>query len=95
MCREGVRVAPSLAGAIKQYENDIKEDEGLRKIFINPETNNAYQLNDTVKYESLAKTFEIISEKGADAFYKGELTEKLVNDNKLKGIFHYIFFVRF
>ncbi len=40
---------------------------------------------DTVRFHDLAKTLEIIAEKGAEAFYNGELSEVIVEEINMNG----------
>lgn len=42
-------------------------------------------MNETFKRLKLARTLEILSEKGPDAFYNGELSNAIVNENNLNG----------
>jgi gamma-glutamyltranspeptidase/glutathione hydrolase/leukotriene-C4 hydrolase len=80
MCENGFRVSGALSRALESKENLIKQNERLSSYFINPITNRVYKKNDIVKMPHLATTLRIISEKGVDAFYKGELTKSLVQD---------------
>jgi gamma-glutamyltranspeptidase/glutathione hydrolase/leukotriene-C4 hydrolase len=81
-CRNGIKVSSSLATAIRQNEEKIRKNRGLANIFLNPVTNQTFKENDTMTMLTLAKTLEKIGEQGPDAFYNGELSEKIVNENK-------------
>ena len=45
-----------------------------------PDTNELYGAGDIMKRPKLARTLEIIAEQGADAFYTGELADKIVKE---------------
>jgi gamma-glutamyltranspeptidase/glutathione hydrolase/leukotriene-C4 hydrolase len=51
----------------------------------NPVTNELYGAGDTMKRPKLARTLEIIAEQGADAFYTGELADKIVKEVQDRG----------
>src|SRR5699024_10554157 len=38
-----------------------------------------FKARDTIKYPALAKTLKIIRDKGANAFYRGDIAEKIVD----------------
>ena len=43
------------------------------------------KVNDTLKFEKLADTLEVIANQGADAFYTGKIAENLVRDIRESG----------
>lgn len=47
---------------------------------------NLLKTGDTVKFEKLAETLEIIANQGADAFYTGKIAEDLIHDIQEAGI---------
>jgi gamma-glutamyltranspeptidase len=51
----------------------------------NESTNELYGAGDIMKRLKLARTLEIIAEQGVDAFYKGELTDKIVKEIQDRG----------
>jgi gamma-glutamyltranspeptidase len=63
----------------------IRENVGLAKIFINPATNETYKENDRIIWPSLGDTLEMISNEGAEAFYNGRLSKKIVDENNHNG----------
>lgn len=87
LCLNGFKISKVLASALKQKENLIIKNDGLKSVFINPNTNKVYKENDTIKMVNLAKTFKIISEEGADAFYNGVLTGFIVSEMNENGLF--------
>ena len=74
-------MSPTLASAINSNEGKIRANKGLSDIFLNPLTNQTYKLNETMKRLTLAKTLETISEQGPSAFYDGELSQTIVEEN--------------
>ncbi|CAF4311079.1 unnamed protein product, partial [Rotaria sp. Silwood2] len=86
LCREGFRVSVSQAQAIKQTTRVILNDPALRELFVkNPNTNELYGAGDLMKRPKLARTLEIIAEQGANAFYTGELADKIVKEIQDRG----------
>jgi gamma-glutamyltranspeptidase / glutathione hydrolase / leukotriene-C4 hydrolase len=83
LCEKGVKVSKTLSNALKQYEKTIEKDEGLAQIFINSNTGKIYKENETIRYLKLANTLKIISENGSKAFYDGQLSSIIVNENNL------------
>lgn len=81
----GINVSKPLAAALLRTENAILNDPILKSIYVNPSTNRIVQENDTIKYIKLANTLNIIADKGADAFYRGELSQLIVTENNLNG----------
>jgi gamma-glutamyltranspeptidase/glutathione hydrolase/leukotriene-C4 hydrolase len=51
----------------------------------NPSTNELYSAGDIMKRPKLAQTLEIIATQGVDAFYQGELTDKIVKEIQDRG----------
>jgi len=57
-----------------------------RELFVkNPNTNELYSTGDIMKRPKLARTLEIIAEQGPDAFYLGELADKIVKEIQDRG----------
>ncbi|CAF1188408.1 unnamed protein product, partial [Rotaria sordida] len=86
LCREGFHVSEAQAKAIKQTTRVILDDPPMRELFIkNPDTNELYVAGDLMKRPKLARTLEIIAEQGVDAFYTGELSDKIVKEIQDRG----------
>ena len=90
LCTNGVKVTKILSNAIAENEKDIRNSPELSRIYVDPITNRLYHANDVIKMPNLAKTLKIISEKGSDAFYNGELSKVIVQENNQNGIFGFI-----
>ncbi|CAI5651008.1 unnamed protein product [Oreochromis niloticus] len=58
--------------------------QSLRKLYLD-ENGNLLKAGDTVKFEKLADTLEMIAEKGADVFYSGTIAMDLISDIKKEG----------
>lgn len=81
LCERGFTISVSQGAAIRQSRNVILDDPALRSLFVkNNVTNELYDTGDTLKRPKLAATLRIIAEKGADAFYTGELADKIVRE---------------
>lgn len=85
LCRKGTKVSIYLENIFKEIEESIKNEPTLAEIFINPETNKTFKRGEKIIREKLAKTLEIIAEKGADEFYGGEIGKKIVDDVNARG----------
>ena len=83
LCRNGIPVSPVLAFLLERQETLIRRNEALSKVFIEPKANRTYKNKESIINLNLANTLEIISEKGAEAFYKGELASQIVEENNL------------
>lgn len=89
LCNNGIRVTKILSNAIAENESDIRSSAELSSIYIDPLTNRLYHENDVIKMPNLAKTLKIISENGSDAFYNGELSKVIVQENNQNGIYKF------
>ncbi|XP_051760346.1 gamma-glutamyltransferase 5a isoform X2 [Ctenopharyngodon idella] len=83
MAREGVPIPYVLSRFLPLL---LKEnaDSPLRKLFQN-EKGELLKEGDIVRFEKLADTLEIIAERGADAFYTGDIGKQLVSDIQTAG----------
>lgn len=73
-------------------EKQAKRLEGYRESFVKANNDSTkfagpFKAGDTIKYPELAKTLEVIMEKGRDGFYKGEVAQKLAAFVQSKGGF--------
>ncbi|RIV68642.1 gamma-glutamyltransferase [Flagellimonas aequoris] len=73
-------------------EKQAKRLEGYRESFVKANNDSTkfagpFKAGDTIKYPELAKTLEVIMEKGRDGFYKGEVAQKLAAFVQEKGGF--------
>lgn len=84
LCLSGIVVSKYLSGALKQNQLRI-ETEPTMDIFVNPKTGKIWKEGDTMYRPQLAETFKVIAKDGVNAFYKGELGKKFVEDVKELG----------
>ena len=83
---KGIPVTVNLAGIIKDNFEKIKKFENGAAIYF--DNGLPYEVGSTMKNPDLAKTLKAIAAKGADAIYKGEIAQAIVNEvNKRGGIF--------
>lgn len=75
LAREGLQIPEVLSKYIPLINNTFP----LYKLFSN-DKGIPLTIGDTVKYEKLADTFETIANKGADAFYSGQIAKDLISD---------------
>ncbi|MBL0738408.1 gamma-glutamyltransferase [Flavobacterium sp. GN10] len=80
LAERGVIVTKKQEKSLKDYHESIVKINGE-----NSPASKAYQENDTIKYQALAKTLRRIQKKGRNEFYKGETAKILVNYLKEKG----------
>ncbi|XP_016472806.1 glutathione hydrolase 3-like [Nicotiana tabacum] len=83
LARDGFVVAPYLAHHIASKAKLILKDPGLRQV-IAPE-GKLLRAGDICHNVKLSHSLELIAEQGPEAFYNGEVGEKLVEDVKKAG----------
>ena len=78
--REGFPVSPVIA---RSWSFNTTQDPGLARTFM-PE-GKPLRFGDVFRNPGLAQLFEIIAREGADAFYKGEIADRIVKFSKANG----------
>ena len=77
LAAEGFAVTPALAGSLNRVLADTRvTDAEFRRVFARPK-GGEWKAGDTLTQPDLAATLTAIAESGADAFYTGELADKL------------------
>lgn len=76
--RDGYPVSEGLATTLTVEREGFMQSEGSRALFF--KDGRGPRAGDTLKNPDLAWTLEQIAKGGADAFYKGEIAQKLVSD---------------
>ncbi|XP_035762927.1 glutathione hydrolase 1 proenzyme isoform X2 [Neolamprologus brichardi] len=84
LAEKGFPLGKALASALSSKKQTIMEDPTLCQVFCG-EKSDVLKENETVKFTKLAETYRKIAEEGPDAFYKGELAQKLVADIQAAG----------
>ncbi|GAB6027845.1 Gamma-glutamyltranspeptidase 1 [Chamberlinius hualienensis] len=85
LCYSGTKVTASLARALNETRNKLLKDPGARQLFFRPGTDEVLVENDIIKRPRLARTLEIISQNGVEAFYSGSLGKELVKELQQMG----------
>ena len=76
--RDGYVVSEGLATTLATEREQFLKYEGSRALFFR--NDQPLHAGDTLKNPDLASTLEQIAKGGADAFYKGEIAKRMVND---------------
>lgn len=76
IAREGVALSPVYASILGQRFNMVSICKELSSIYLRDGF--PYGEGEVIKQENLANTLSILAENGLDAFYEGELAEKIV-----------------
>lgn len=79
----GYKLLPLAAFRHAYAIEEIRKYKGTSQYFLKGDT--TYQAGDLFVQKDLANTLKIIAEKGGDAFYKGEIAEKMVADVQANG----------
>ncbi|XP_032899340.1 glutathione hydrolase 1 proenzyme isoform X2 [Amblyraja radiata] len=84
LAKEGFPLGRALANAIKQYKVDIEKNASLCEVFCNSNGTILHE-HDIIKFPKLARTYQILADEGADAFYNGSLSQQIVDDIRNAG----------
>ncbi|KAG5281339.1 hypothetical protein AALO_G00070170 [Alosa alosa] len=82
MAREGFPLPYVLGRFLVVLDKD--KTLPIRKLFVDKD-GNLLKEGDTLRFEKLADTLEIIAKEGGEAFYKGEIARNLISDIKEAG----------
>lgn len=83
MAANGFQVSAVMNRDMMEKFEKLSTFEALGKIYL--KDGYPYNVGDTLKNPDLAKTLQMISDNGADAFYKGEVAEAMVKAVKESG----------
>jgi gamma-glutamyltranspeptidase / glutathione hydrolase len=78
LARDGIVVTQSLSDGLKQAEIRLKLWPQTAAVFYKP-NGGFYEPGEIFKQPDLADTLELIAQKGADGFYKGEVAQKIAD----------------
>jgi gamma-glutamyltranspeptidase/glutathione hydrolase len=82
--REGYPVGAHLAKQIGRNTDRIGQRPALAKIFLKPD-GTPYREGERLVWPELAETLEVISQKGSEAFYQGEISRVLIQTMEQEG----------
>jgi len=80
LCMEGIPVGEYTARILKKEQEAVKNDPGLRSVFVNNQTGEVYNLGDVYTHKVLGNTLKLVAENGAEEFYFGDTAKNMVAD---------------
>lgn len=83
LARKGIPVNEQLREAIKDRKHVLAADPEAKKTFLDSE-GSVPQIGDLILQENLAKTLEVIADKGRDGFYRGPVAKSIVTTIRSK-----------
>lgn len=84
LAKKGFIVTHDLANALEIYKDRMYKSEASKSIFYKS-NGTLYKAGDKLKQKDLAKSLKCIAKKGKDAFYKGKVGQKIINDIQRNG----------
>ena len=84
LARDGIVMTPDLSDSLKNLEDRLKAWPSTEKIFYK-EDGGFFQPGDTFIQQDLAGSLSMIANQGADAFYKGDIAEQIVEQVQRDG----------
>ena len=84
LAEEGIIISQDLAMSLKAARNRLVRRPETQKIFLKP-NGHPYQPGERLVQKDLAHSLRLIAEQGPNAFYGGEIAEKLVDDMMANG----------
>lgn len=85
MCNNGFLLPGTQAKYVRFCEKHIRENCGMRELFVNKLNNEIYQENAMIRRPKLGRTLDIIAREGESAFYNGCLTDTIVDEIQSNG----------
>ncbi len=81
--KDGIPVTVNLASIIADNYDKLSRYPETAKIYLNEGL--PYEVGETIKNPDLAKTLELIADKGASAFYRGDIAKKIAEETRKQG----------
>ncbi|KAK7794832.1 hypothetical protein R5R35_002136 [Gryllus longicercus] len=87
ICKEGYNMTKHQSDFLNLYEDKIRKDPTLRSVFEHS-SGRMLHMGEVVRHGKLCETLRLISERGGDDLYTGELAKMLVADmQEMGGVF--------
>ncbi|MFA7227974.1 MAG: gamma-glutamyltransferase, partial [Melioribacteraceae bacterium] len=83
IAENGFVLSRKMAESVNFYYDDFMKIESSKVIFT--KNGDKYAEGDTLIQKDLANTLKLIRDKGEDAYYRGELTNKIIEQSNLNG----------
>jgi len=84
LARDGITVSPDMADSLKALESRLKQWDSSAAIFYK-EGGVPYQPGETLVQADLARSLSLIAEQGPQAFYEGEIADRIVTEMERGG----------
>jgi gamma-glutamyltranspeptidase/glutathione hydrolase len=79
LARNGIVVTMNMSDSLKSAQAEMCEQEASCGYFYKPD-GSAYEFGDRLVQSDLADTLTLIAEQGPDAFYRGAIAEKIIDE---------------
>jgi len=83
VAEEGYEVSKTFSGMMKDNFEKLSKFPAAAQIYLKDGL--PYEVGDRIVLKDLARTYRLISEKGPDAFYKGEIAEAIEKEMRASG----------
>lgn len=83
LAKNGIRVSPTLAKLLKIEQDNLMKWDSTKAIFF--KDNTPLKEGDLLVQKDLAKSLNLISEKGSQVFYNGEIGQKIIAEIQRNG----------
>jgi gamma-glutamyltranspeptidase/glutathione hydrolase len=84
LAKNGVTVSPQMADALGRREERLSKHAATARIFLHAD-GTALASGEVLVQKDLARSLALIASQGADAFYRGEIAEKIATDMEANG----------
>jgi len=84
LARQGIIVTPDLSDSLKNLKDRLTQWPSTEKVFFKPDGSN-YEPGETLVQLDLANSLKLISEQGAQAFYRGKIAKNIVAEIQADG----------